>query len=83
MGWYSQAVRAANVASSQNFGYKAQRLAGSLAKHYSTTSTDQQTLQYIVLFIERAEKKYPKTLPKRILDIGLLVIPQEPVVQPS
>ena len=44
--------------SSQNFGDKAQRLAGSLAKHYSTTSTDQQTLQYIVLFIERAEKKY-------------------------
>ncbi|WPC33065.1 hypothetical protein [Acinetobacter towneri] len=68
MGWFSQAVRAANVASSQNFGDKAQRLAGSLAKHYSTTSTDQQTLQYIVLFIERAEKKYPKTLYGNLLN---------------
>ena len=61
-------MRAANVASSQNFGDKAQRLAGSLAKHYSTTSTDQQTLQYIVLFIERAEKKYPKTLYGNLLN---------------
>lgn len=68
MGWFSQAVRAANVASSQNFGDKAQRLAGSLAKHYSTTSTDQQPLQYIVLFIERAEKKYPKTLYGNLLN---------------
>ena len=68
MGWFSQAVRAANVSSSQNFGDKAQRLAGSLAKHYSTTSTDQQTLQYIVLFIERAEKKYPKTLYGNLLN---------------
>ena len=68
MGWFLQAVRAANVASSQNFGDKAQRLAGSLAKHYSTTSTDQQTLQYIVLFIERAEKKYPKTLYGNLLN---------------
>lgn len=51
-----------SISASQNFSPKAERLAKNLAVHYSTTSTDQQTLQYINLFIERADKKHPKTL---------------------
>ncbi len=39
----------------------AQRLAKNLATRYSTSATNQQTLTYIVDFIERATKKYPNT----------------------
>ena len=48
--------------SSQNFSDEARRLAKDLAKHYLTTSTDQQTLRYIDTFIARVDVKHPKTL---------------------
>ncbi len=58
-----ESVNAAQLAaSSQNFSPKAQRLAENLAKHYSATSTDQQTLRYLEVFIARVDIKHPKTL---------------------
>ena len=65
MGWLTQFGNinsSAISSSSQNFSDEARRLAKDLAKHYLTTSTDQQTLRYIDTFIARVDVKHPKTL---------------------
>ena len=65
MGWLTQFGNinsSAISSSSQNFSDEARRLAKDLAKHYLTTSTDQQTLHYIDTFIARVDVKHPKTL---------------------
>ena len=67
MGFFSSAAKnisspIVSSSSQSSKGSKAQRLAESLAKHYLTTSTDQQTLRYIDTFIARVDVKHPKTL---------------------
>ena len=59
MGLISEALGARHFASSQNFSDEVQRLAKDFAYRYSTSETNQKTLQYIASFIGIVKSKYP------------------------